>query len=85
MTPRAPITVGIVLIFIHHILSISRLESLCFEFSVTLVEMFLSVGITILKSMQLFIIIIIVTIIVIAHILQVGTFRYEISQLYDTL
>ena len=49
LTSRAPITICIVFVFIPHILSISISRSLYFDkFSVTLVEMFLSVGIALL-------------------------------------
>ena len=46
MTPRAPIVISIVFVFIPNILSIPNSRSLHFDsFSVTLIEMFLSVGI----------------------------------------
>ena len=55
MTPRAPIPISIVFPFIPHILYTSISRSLYFDsFSVTLVEMFLSVGIAISIRRQLF-------------------------------
>ena len=55
ISPSAPITTGIVVAFIPHIRSISILRSLYFgSFSVTLTEVFFSVGMDISMSRQLF-------------------------------
>ena len=54
-SPRAPLTTGIVVAFIPHFLSISILRSLYFDsFSVTLFEVFFSVGMDISISRHLF-------------------------------
>ena len=54
-TPSAPITTGIVLAFVLHIRSISIARSLYFDsLSVTLTEVFFSVGMDVSKSRQLF-------------------------------
>ena len=55
ISPSAPITTGIVVAFIPHIRSISISRSLYFDsFSVTLTEVFFSVGMDISMSRQLF-------------------------------
>ena len=55
ISPSAPITTGIVVPFIPHIRSISISRSLYFDsFSVTLTEVFFSVGMDISMSRQLF-------------------------------
>ena len=55
ISPRAPITIGIVVALIPHIHSTSISRSLYFEsFSVTLTEVFFSVGMDISISRQLF-------------------------------
>ena len=55
ISPSAPITTGIVVAFIPHIRSISISRSLYFDsFSVTLTDVFFSVGMDISMSRQLF-------------------------------
>ena len=55
ISPSAPITTGIVVAFIPHIHSISISRSLYFDtFSVTLTEVFFSIGMDISMSRQLF-------------------------------
>ena len=70
ISPSAPITTGIVLAFILHIRSISISRSLYFDsFSVTLTEVFFSVGMDILLLLLLIIIIIIIIIVVVVIII----------------
>ena len=55
VSPRTPVTTGIVVAFIPHIVSISISRSLFFDsFSVTWTEVFFSVGVDISISRQLF-------------------------------
>ena len=80
-SPRAPLTTGIVVAFIPHFLSISILRSLYFDsFSVTLFEVFFSVGMDISISRHLFSCLFLITMSGLLAFISRSDFNWHISQ-----